>query len=1144
MGHLTSFALMRSFISIAFLLVLSTAAHAQFRAGVQGVVTDGAGATVSGATVTLTNNETNQTQTTQTSDDGFYRFSSLAPGLYSIAVEKQDFKKRLVSDVKLGAEAIQGQNITLEAGIISEVVTVQAEQAQLETEDANIRKTITTEEILNLPQAGRDPYELARLAPGVFGSGSRGANGNSQGFPNTSGPGGSNNSIFATENVQPISANGQRVSSNNYQVDGTSVNSQTWGGGAVITPSQESVKEVQVTASTYSAEDGRNSGAQIKVVTQNGTNDWHGSAFFKVDDPSLNAFNKMPRFIGTFDTGGPKRVERKYKSYGGSFGGAIVKNRLFFFATYEGLTENTSSTYTSLVETSALRTAIAGARPNTVTAAILTAPGVEPRVNSLLTATCNGIFSGCAVVGNGMDIGSITGSYGNYVPTFSTAPDGGGLDGIADVQWALLDSFGRFRGNQFITRVDFDATQKDRLTFTSYVVPNKSTTTNSPAQSRPQADINSERLTYALGFIYNRVIGATMNNEARFNITRWGYDETQSNPDANLALPRIEIEGFFGDRLRFGFPQGLNTPGVINEKQLDFRDMFSWVVGNHVLKIGGEYRRDLNSNGEVGGARPLYSFHRPWNFANGTPIFEFIAATLDGKPAANNTKFTTGELAFFVQDDWKFRPNLTLNMGLRWVYMSPITASDGVLGNLLLGPNNALAGATITTAKQLHKRDLDNFAPQLGFAWSPEKFASKMVIRGGAGLGFDRLANALLANARRNPPNGALFGICCGTAATEFGSPFVGGQIAFVQSADGTIFGYPANPNLGGGANPATGLPNLGAAEIYGAPQDLKTPYVLRYSLEGQYQLPMNLVATLGYSGSQGRHFVRILPLHIMTATNPNISAGYFASSDVNSSYNSLISRLQGRLMKQFTFDMNYRWSKGLDTSSFEAPCACTNQSFPVDQKEERGPSDFDVAHAFTASGTWELPFFRDQSKLSGKLLGGWQVSGIVTQNTGFPWTPKLFGCLSGNTTSSNNFCDPRPTFFNGNQPLSNSNDNFLTPGGIFPGGGGAYFNTSVPFNADPFSQRPGIGRNRFRGPKYFALDMTFAKKFGLGDWGFLGENANIDVRFNFFNILNNLNLAPFGSNSDPTRVTLNQFGTAVSGLSGRVGEFQIRFSF
>ncbi len=637
-----------------------------------------------------------------------------------------------------------------------------------------------------------------------------------------------------------------------------------------------------------------------------------------------------------------------------------------------------------------------------------------------------------------------------------------------------------------------------------------------------------------------------MTNEARFNVTRWGYDETSTNPDANLGLPRIEIEGIFGDRLRYSFPRGLNTPGVINEKQFDIRDTLTKVVGNHILRFGGEYRLDLNSNGEVGGARPLYSFLRPWNFANGTPIFEEITATLQGKPSANNTKFSTSELAFFAQDDWKFRPNLTLNFGLRWSYFSPVTASDGVIGNLLLDANGGLAGAKISTAEQLFKKDLNNFAPQIGFAWSPEIFDNKLVIRGGGGIGYDRLPNALLANARRNPPNGSLFGICCGISGEpgdDWSTPFVGGQITYVASSDGTIFGYPANPALGGGTNPANGLPNTGRAEIYGAPQDMPNAYVMRYSLEGQYELPGNLVGTLGYQGSQGRHFVRILPLHIMTTTNPNISAAYFASPDVNSNYNAMIARLQGRLVKQFQFDLNYRWSKSIDTSSFESPCACTNQSYPVDQKEERGPSDFDVAHAFTAVGSWDVPVFTDQSNWTGKLLGGWQVSNILTWNSGFPWTPKLFGCLNGNTNMSNSFCDPRPTTYNGKQPLSNSNDNFLKPGGIFPGGGPAYFGTG--FNgSDPFANPPGIGRNRFRGPRYFSLDMALAKKFGLGSWGMLGESAAIDVRFNFFNILNGLNLAPFNSNTDPTRVQLNTFGRAVSGLSGRVGEFQIRFSF
>lgn len=1121
------------------ILGLSAVVFAQFKAGIQGTVTDNNGGVIPGAVVTLTNSDTNQAQKTTATDSGFYRFSGLAPGRYKISVEKDGFKKTVLDNVVVNAEQLQGLDIIIEAGVISETVTVTAEETPLQTEDANIRKTITNTEILALPQSGRDPYELARLAPGVFGSGARGGNGNSQGFPNTSGPGGSNNSIFATENVQPISANGQRVSANNYQIDGTSVNSQTWGGGAVITPSQESVKEVIVTSSTYSAEDGRNSGAQIKVVSQNGTNQWHGSGFFKLNDPRLNAFNAMPRTIGTITTSGPQRVERKYQSYGGSFGGPIVKDRLFFFFTYEGLKESSSNTYNSLIETSTFRSSVIAARPNTVTARVLSAGGIEPRVVQILTPTCAGIFVNCAIVGNGMDIGSITGAYNSYVRFDNPTA----LDGVADVQWAQLTNSTSLRGNQFNARIDYQATERDNFTFTSYFVPNKASTSDTRAQSRPQADINSQRLSFALGFIYTRNISATMTNEARFNITRWGYDETESNPDADLGLPRVEIEGFFSDRLRFGFPRGLNTPGVINEKQLDFRNTLTMVRGNHIVKIGGEYRKDLNSNGEVGGARPLYSFHRLWNFANGTPIFEEIAANLSGKPSANNTKFTTGEMAFFIQDDWKFRPNLTLNLGLRWNYFSPVTASDGLLGNLLLDSNNGLAGARITTAEQLYDKDWNNFGPQLGFAWNPKWFDGKAVIRGGGGIGYDRLPNALLANARRNPPNGALFGICCGTAQGEFGSPFVGGQITYVASTDGTIFGYPTNPNLGGGTNPTTGLPNIGAAEIYGAPQDLPNAYVIRYSLEGQYELPANLVATLGYQGSQGRHFVRILPLHIMTTTNPNISAAYFASPDVNSSYNAMITRLQGRFAKQFSFDMNYRWSKSIDTSSFEAPSALTNQSFPVDQREERGPSDFDVAHAVTGSATWDLPFFKDKSTTAGKLLGGWQISSIISWNSGFPWTPKLFGCLNGNTSTSAGFCDPRPPSYSGAQPADNSNENFLRPNGVFGVAGTTIFGTA--FNgSDPFANRPGIGRNSLRGPRYFSTDMTFAKKFALGSWGMLGENAAVDLRFNFFNIFNTLNLAPFNSNSDPTRVQLNTFGVATTGLSGRVGEFQVRFSF
>jgi hypothetical protein len=1137
----------RVFIGAVIFICFAAIANAQFKASVQGTITDSAGAMVPAATVTLTNKETNKVETTTASDSGFYRFSSLPPGTYSLTVEKESFKKQLVDNIAVEAEATKGVNVELAAGGISEVVTVSAEPIALESEDANVRKTITTREVLELPQTGRDPYELARLAPGVFGTGARAADGTGTLLPNTSGPPSSNVGIFATEDRQPISANGQRVSSNNYQIDGSSVNSQTWGGGAVITPSQESVKEVQITSSTYSAEDGRNSGAQIKVVSQNGTNDWHGSAFLKIDDPRLNAFNKLPRDIG----GGPARVEQKYKSFGGSFGGRIIRDKLFFFFTYEGLRNNSSNTYTSFVETDSFRQAVIAARPGSLTAKILGDPGVVPRVVQVLPATCaelgGEVKNGCAVVSGGLDLGSLTGSTGTYVQFFDTggAPVGGGLDGIPDIQKVLLANPTSFRGNQYNTRIDYNVTAKDTFTASSYFVPNKAVTADTAGQSRPTGDIHSNRLSYAVGFIYRRLISPTKLNEARFNITRWGFDETQTNPQTNFGLPRIEIEKIFTDRIRFGAQYGPNTPGVINERQYEFRDTFTDVIGNHALKVGGEYRRDANSNGEVGGARPLYVFESLWNFANGTPIFEQIVATQQGKPTANNAKFHTGDLGFFVQDDWKYRPNLTLNLGLRWEWFQPITTDQGTIGNLLLGPTGSLTGATITTRKKLTNNNLKNFAPQLGFAWSPERFDNKLVVRGGGGIGFDRLPNALLANARRNPPNGSLFQTCCGTNGTTdtFGTPFVDGLITYVQSSDNSIFNYPANPLLGGGTNPNTGLPNSGAVEIYGTPQDLPDATVYRYSLEGQYELPHNLVATLGYQGSQGRHFVRILPIHITRpGSNPNIFAAYFASPDVNSNYNAMIARLQGRFLNQLGFDMNYRWAKSIDTASFESPCACTNQSFPVDQKEERGPSDFDVRHSFVASATWDVPVLKNRRDLKGKVLGGWQVSPIVTWNDGFPWTPKGNACLQLANTPSN-FCNVRPTSYNGTQPADNTNDNFLRPGGIFGVPGTSIFGVGVTGN-NPFANPPAIGRNVFRGPRYFDVDMTFAKRFGLGSWGFLGENSSVDVRFNFFNIFNNLNLAAFNSNTDPTRVDLPTFGRATTALAGRVGEFQIRFSF
>jgi hypothetical protein len=301
-----------------------TTASAQFKAGIQGTVTDTAGGLVPEAKITLVNTETGKAQETTASSEGFYRLSGLAPAKYKLTVEKAGYKQKVFDNVAVNAEAVQGIDVQLEVGDVSATVTVTQETAQiLETENANVDKAITTQEVRALPQFGRDPYELARLTPGVFGDAARGGTGGAVALPNTAGPGGSSRSIFQTENQPQISANGQRITSNNYQIDGTSVNSLTNGGAAVITPNQESVKEVRVIANVYSAEYGRNSGAQVLTVSQNGTNDFHGSLFLKNNSPGLNAVNKY---------GGPNgapgiKVNQHLNQFGGSLGGPITLPR-------------------------------------------------------------------------------------------------------------------------------------------------------------------------------------------------------------------------------------------------------------------------------------------------------------------------------------------------------------------------------------------------------------------------------------------------------------------------------------------------------------------------------------------------------------------------------------------------------------------------------------------------------------------------------------------------------------------------------------------------------------------------------------------------------------------------------------------------
>ena len=311
--------------------------------------------------------------------------------------------------------------------------------------------------------------------------------------------------------------------------------------------------------------------------------------------------------------------------------------------------------------------------------------------------------------------------------------------------------------------------------------------------------------------------------------------------------------------------------------------------------------------------------------------------------------------------------------------------------------------------------------------------------------------------------------------------------------------------------------------------------YAYVYSWSFDYTLPARLVASAGYQGSTDHHLLRIVNQNFLYANNPAFGPVYFPQPDVNSNYNALNLSLTRTFAAGLGVQANYRWSKSIDQLSNEGPGASSNQTYPQDQRTERGPSDFDATHSFHRRGAIRTPMAQDGHGAAAALLGGFQISPILTYHTGFPYTVKIGQSVS--TPGGPTLGPMRPTAFYGNAVYDNSIDAFLN-GSNWPGGGAKYFNITA-------SGPPGIGRNSFRGPRYFSTDLSLSKQFKLSPRLRFGEAAMIDVRANFYNLFNTLNLTPFGFFDSGVFADSPQFGRATQpGLAGRVVEFQGRFTF
>ena len=1149
-------------LTVAFCVFLSAAGRpvlAQYNAVLQGTVTDSSGAVIPGAKITLKDQATGVEKSVVTDQAGYYHFTELPPGTYTVTAEASGFKTNVTQNVAVQAELPRGLDLQLQIGQVAQSVTVNgAVTPALRTEDATISDTLTARDVERLPQIARDPYELLNLAPGVFGDNARSGAGLSVGFPNgpgnnngSGGPGGSNTAIFQTENQVSISANGQRITSNDYTVDGVSVNSLQWGGAAVITPSPDSVQEITVVSNDYDAADGRNSGAHIKVITRSGTDTFHGSGFFQYQDPGLNAYNKFGGYNPGVGFAPDLRDDDAFRQFGASLGGPIIKNKLFFFFDYEGLRDNNEMFQDQYVETSQFDSLLASVAPNSPVSATVSEPGVAPRVLQVLPASCAPFGSTpCQVIGNAVNVGSPMGPYGTY----PSAADGAGLTDLPEFEYAETAQPQHTSGNQYNARIDYT---RGRSTFagSTFLTYYNSLQADPSAQDRPDADYNTHRFSPSAFFSWITSLGPTVVNEARVNFTRYAYNDISANPQIDWAIPRTEIQSFlpFADRIRYGAAQGDDSPGIFAQNTFAFRDQLAVEHNQHSLKFGFEADREEDNSNLLGGARPDIVFNGPWDFANGAAVFEQIEVNpLTGTAPITARYYREGDYAVYLQDDWKVRANLTLNLGVRWDYYGPPSEARGQLENIVPGPGpTGLMNARAVLPDEQYYGTARNVGPRIGFAWSPEKFQTKAVLRGGFGIAYDRFDDVSFDNTRDNPPIVASYGLCCGGTGQTIDSKIL---YALGTSSKSPV-SYPADPGLATPLNPATNLPQVvsggqySAPNVYANPLNSPVPYVYLYSLQVQYALPSNWIATVGYQGSSSHDLLRIQNLqYFYPQPSTQIGAVFNFAPDTTANFNALVTQLEHRFSHGFQLAVNYTYSKSLDEVSAEGPGFTTNQTYPVDDSTEYGPSDFDATHYFRAWGIWDLPIFRNRHDWIGKVAGGWQLNPIFEFHSGFPWTPVASNdcnLVLGAAT----ICPARPTGYLGGAGHDASTEGFLPPTAAdFPNGATDYFSV----NGFGF---PGVGRNSFRGPRFSSLDFSAAKNFGLPALPFLGEGAKLELRANFYNALNKLNLAPFTFGSTSTTVSYGNsstgvptpnplFGTASTGLAGRVIELQARFTF
>lgn len=1072
----------------ALILALTSSAFAQTSKGFfVGNVADQNGAVVSGATIKITNAGTGVARVTTSTDDGSFRFDAIDPGTYRIEISQSGFKTITRDGLIISAAQTTTANFLLEIGTQTEMVTVtNGSDVILQSQDGARVNTLSKREITDLPTPGLDPANIVFTLPGVVDPGPLAG-----GF--VQGP--------------EFSVNGLRARANNQLIDGLDNNDNSISGQSYIPILRDGYNQVAVLQSNYSAEFGRAGAAVVNIVTRSGSNEFHGSAYDIINNSAFNSLTASQRADGTTK---PVVTEN---TFGFSLGGPIVKDKLFFFGTYQRDLFRAGADATVRVPTAAGFQTLRSLFP----------AGANPNLDRYLSI-----------------VGNLRGQR-----ELSTVSLGGGRPDI-DFGETTISSAQPITDDQFLTRVDWTPTQKDSLSFRyvydRLIVSNQFPTSASGGSPFPGFEVDVPGLSQNFYFNYTRNLSNRLVNEARFGYGRFNVNFSARDPEVQAAGPVFAFTGA-------GLGQGITNiglPGLFPQGRLfnnyQIQDTLSYTAGNHTLRFGADLNIQRATQQIPFNSRGVLTFAGGGGFnAFGNFLDQFSgrgtggASIQFGDPVIVPNAFYQN---YFVEDTWRVKPNLTLTLGLRY-------ENYGTPFNAIAFP--AFAGfdqPVETVARQ--QRDNNNFAPRFSFAYSPHFWKgllgeNKTVVRGGFAVSYDFFFNNILANTASTVPN--TFGV------TNFGASL------------------PANTNPRGIANFGTGsLPTTGTpdpfATINTIPTNLVNPQTYVYNFGIQRELPFKFIGDVAYVGSRGTHlFINeqlnpgIGGFDTLIRQFPNRGSVIARTNGGDSTYNSLQARLDRGFSSGLLLRLAYTYSKAIDDVNSEVFVTTGGSSVgsdPNDRRKDRSVASFDVPHRFVATFIYDLPKFGN-SGFAHNVFGGYSIAGTYRIQSGNVQTPFVGGIdLNGDGSATND----RPAVSNPNAPANSvgfSNfisENFISgatsPTGFVDLNGNPVSPADVRFLVSE-SLRTGLaGRNILRGPRQNRLDLSLTKSIDLKFTPM--ESDRFEIRFDYFNAFNTPQFAP--GTGDVTDTTFNDFRFNTGNLlignvnGGRIGQFQLRYVF